>query len=146
MKNTLSVVVPVTFALASIAAFAGDDARTPITQTAKEKTMLSKLPAPVLNYLAAEKSKDAEKLASCFASDGSVHDEAKDYRGIDAITKWKREAETKYQYVMEPLDATVSEKTVKLRARLTGNFPGSPVELNFTFTIADDKIKSLDIH
>jgi hypothetical protein len=146
MKKTLSVVVPFTFVLASIAVFAGDGARTPTTQTAKENTMLSKLPAPVLNYLAAEKSKDAEKLAACFASEGWVHDEAKDYRGIDAIAKWKREADTKYQYTMEPLDASVSDKTVKLRARLTGNFPGSPVELNFTFTIADDKIKSLDIH
>lgn len=108
--------------------------------------MLSKLPTPVLNYLAAEKSKDAEKLAACFAGDGRVHDEGKDIRGIDAITKWKREADTKYQYVMEPLDASINDNIVKLRARLTGNFPGSPLELNFTFTIAEDKIKSLDIH
>jgi hypothetical protein len=47
--------------------------------------------------------------------------------------------------VLEPLSASVGEKTVKLRARLTGNFPGSPVELDFTFTLANDKITSLDI-
>jgi hypothetical protein len=31
---------------------------------------------------------------------------------------------------MEPLDASVSGKTVKLRVRLTGDFAGSPVELS----------------
>jgi hypothetical protein len=45
---------------------------------------------------------------------------------------------------MEPLDASVSENIVKLRARLTGDFPGSPVELNYTFTVKD-KITSLEI-
>lgn len=46
---------------------------------------------------------------------------------------------------MDLLDASVSEKTVKLRSRLTGDFPGSPVELDYTFTLANDKITSLVI-
>jgi len=29
--------------------------------------------------------------------------------------------------------------------RLTGNFPGSPIELEFVFTLDGDKIKSLEI-
>ena len=107
--------------------------------------MSLKLPAPVAAYLAAEKAKNPEMLASCFASDALVHDEGLDYRGIDAIKSWKQKADAKYQYIMEPLDASVNEKTVKLRARLTGNFPGSPAELNFTFTLANDKITSLEI-
>ena len=69
----------------------------------------------------------------------------RDYRGRDAIRAWKRAADAKYKYVFEPLDASVGEKTVKLRARLTGNFPGSPVELDHTFTLANGKITSLDI-
>jgi hypothetical protein len=107
--------------------------------------MSLKLPGPVATYLAAEKSKDADLLARCFADDALVHDEGRDHRGVDAIRSWKREADAKYQYVLEPLDASVSEKTVKLRARLTGNFPGSPVELDHTFTLANDKITSLEI-
>ena len=103
------------------------------------------MPVPVTNYLAAEKAKDAGKLAACFATDGLVHDEGKDYRGIDAIRAWKQQADAKYQHVMEPIDASVmSEKTVKLRARLVGNFPGSPVELDFTFTLENDKITALE--
>jgi SnoaL-like domain len=107
--------------------------------------MSLELPSPVASYLAAEKAKDADMLVRCFADDALVHDEGRDHRGLDAIIAWKREADTKYQYVMEPLDSSVGEKVVTLRARLTGNFPGSPVELGYTFTLADDKITSLVI-
>jgi SnoaL-like domain len=103
------------------------------------------LPWPVAMYLAAEKAKDPNMLSLCFSDDALVHDEGRDYRGLDAIRSWKREADAKYRYVMEPLDASESEKTVKLRARLTGDFPGSPVELDYTFTLANDKIVSLEI-
>jgi hypothetical protein len=107
--------------------------------------MTLELPRPVATYLAAEKAKDTDMLVLCFADDALVHDEDRDYRGLDAIRAWKQEAEVKYQYVMEPLDASVSGNTVKLRARLTGNFPGSPIELDHTFTLANDKIISLEI-
>jgi hypothetical protein len=40
------------------------------------------------------------------------------------------------------LHASVSEKTMKLRSRLTGDCPG---ELDYTFTLANDKITSLVI-
>ena len=103
------------------------------------------LPKPIANYLAAVEAKDTEMLALCFADDALVHDEGHDYRGVDAIRTWKRNADSKYQYVLEPLDASVSGPRVKLRARLTGNFPGSPVELDHTFTLANDKITSLEI-
>ena len=49
------------------------------------------------------------------------------------------------EYVVEPLDATVASDSVKLHARLTGNFPNSPVELDFTFVLANDKIAKLVI-
>jgi len=107
--------------------------------------MLTKLPQPVLNYLAAVKAQDTAMFARCFADDALVHDEGRDYRGLDAITAWKKETQTKYKYAIEPLDASVSGNTVKLRARLTGDFPGSPVDLDFAFMLANDKIASLEI-
>ena len=103
------------------------------------------LPKPVTIYLAAVEAKDTDMLALCFADDALVHDEGRDYRGLDAIRSWKQETQTKYKYVMKPLDASVSQKTEKLRARLTGDFPGSPVDLDYTFTLANDKITSLEI-
>jgi ketosteroid isomerase-like protein len=109
--------------------------------------MSLELPSPVATYLDAENAKDADMLVGCFAEDALVHDEGRDHRGRDAIRSWKREADAKYRYVMEPLDASVNEggKGVKLRARLTGDFPGSPVELDFRFTLANEKITSLEI-
>ena len=103
------------------------------------------LPRPIVTYLAAEKAKDPDKLALCFADDALVHDEDRDYRGLDAIRSWKQETLAKYKYVMEPLDASVSGKTVKLRARLTGDFPGNPADLDYTFALANGKITSLEI-
>jgi len=107
--------------------------------------MLPKLPQPVVNYLAAVKGQDTGMFALCFTDDARVHDEGRDYKGLDAITAWKKETQTKYKYVIDPLDASVSGNTVKLRARLTGDFPGSPVDLDFTFMLASDKIASLVI-
>ncbi len=107
--------------------------------------MSIKVPGPVANYLEAEKAKDADRLAGCFAADGLVHDEGHDYRGVEAIAAWKKEADAKYRFVMEPLEASVNGKAVKVRARLSGNFPGSPVELDHRFTLAGDKISSLEI-
>jgi hypothetical protein len=107
--------------------------------------MSLRLPKPVTNYLAAVGTKDVDMLSRCFADNALVHDEGRDYRGLDAIRSWKRETQTKYKYRMEPLDASVSGKTVKLRARLTGDFPGSPVDLDYTFTLANDKITTLEI-
>ncbi len=78
--------------------------------------MLAKLPQSVVNYLAAVKAQDTEMFARCFADDALVHDEGRDYKGLDAITAWMKETETKYKYVIEPLDASVSGNTVKLRA------------------------------
>jgi hypothetical protein len=107
--------------------------------------MTPELPRPVAAYLAADNAKDTTTLAGYFADDALVHDEDRDYRGLDAIRAWKQEVQAKYRYVMEPLGASVSDETVNLHARLTGDFPGSPVEVDYTFTLANDKIASLEI-
>jgi len=84
-------------------------------------------------------------FALCFSGDALVHDEGRDHRGLDSIKAWMKETQTKYKYVIEPLDASVSGNAVNLRARLTGDFPGSPVDLDFKFMLANDKIASLKI-
>jgi hypothetical protein len=103
------------------------------------------LPEPVAAYFAAEEAKDAEKLSLCFIEDGAVHDESRDYRGRKAIRQWKQEAEKKYRYVLLPLNAQTNGDEVTVRARLTGDFAGSPVELNHIFKLKTNKIASLEI-
>jgi hypothetical protein len=104
------------------------------------------LPAPVANFLAADNAKDPDLLARCFTNNAFVHDEGKDYRGVDAIKAWSQDSFAKYEHIIEPLDATVASDTVNLHARLTGSFPNSPVELDFRFTFANDKIARLEIN
>jgi hypothetical protein len=108
-------------------------------------TMSIKLPAPVSDYLVADAQKDLDKLSRCFTKDATVHDENQEYQGLEAIKSWKEQSTAKYQYVVETLRTAVTEKNVRLHARLTGDFPGSPAEVDYTFVLANGKIASLDI-
>lgn len=104
-----------------------------------------KLPEPIVSYLAAERARDHQALIACFADDAVVHDEGRDYRGRDAILIWRKDVEAKYRYDVEPLDASIKGNRVTLFVRLSGDFPGSPVEVDFDFTLTNDKIDSLVI-
>lgn len=103
------------------------------------------LPTPIAAYIAAENSGDAEAMARCFAEDAVVRDEKKTMRGLAAIKRWKAETSKKYRHTMEPLALTRKGGKTIVTNRLTGNFPGSPIELAFTFTLEGDKIASLEI-
>jgi len=102
-------------------------------------------PEPIAAYLAAEEAKDADALSRCFTEDGTVHDEGRDYRGRDAIRQWKQAADEKYRYVLQLVNAQTHGNEVTVRARLTGEFPGSPVELDHIFRLSNNKIASLEI-
>lgn len=107
--------------------------------------MNTNVPGPVATYLAAEKSKDTEMLGQCFREDAIVRDEGPEHRGVAAIKAWHREVNAKFRYVLDPLEASVSGATVVVRARVTGDFPGSPIEPRFSFAISDDRIASLEV-
>ena len=103
------------------------------------------VPTPVATYLAAEKAKDSETLGECFREDAVVRDEGREHRGVAAIKAWHREANAKFRYVVEPLEASASGPTVVVRARVSGDFPGSPIEPRFTFAVSGDRIASLEV-
>jgi len=103
------------------------------------------MPEPVAEYLAAEEAKDAHALSRCFTEDGTVHDEGRAYHGRDSIRRWKQAAGAKYRYVLRAVNVQTLGDSVTVRARLTGAFPGSPVELDHIFKLSGDKIVSLEI-
>jgi ketosteroid isomerase-like protein len=103
------------------------------------------LPTPIAIYIAAENRGDAEALAQCFAEDAVVRDENQTIEGLAAIKQWKTETTKKYQHTIEPLASVQKEGKTIVTNRLTGNFPGSPIELEFVFTLDGDKIASLEI-
>ena len=103
------------------------------------------LPKPVAGYFDAERARDVRAQMLCFSEDAFVHDEGRDYRGLVAIAGWKRTVWAKFEYECEPLAASVEDTSVSVLVRLTGNFPGSPVELDHQFTLDGDKISALTI-
>ena len=103
------------------------------------------LPTPITIYIAAENSGDAEALAECFAKDAVVRDEGKTIEGLAAIKQWKAETKKKYQHTVEPHTVAQEDGKIIVTNRLTGNFPGSPIELEFVFTLDGNKIVSLEI-
>jgi ketosteroid isomerase-like protein len=107
--------------------------------------MALNVPEPVAAYLAAEEVKDADALSRCFTEDGTVHDEGQDYHGRDSIRQWKQAADAKYRYVFQTINVQTFGNLVTVRARLTGEFPGSPVELDHIFKLSGDKMASLEI-
>jgi len=103
------------------------------------------VPEPVAKYLASEEAKDADALSRCFTEHGAVHDEGQDYHGCDSIRQWKQAADAKYRYVLQAVRVQTFGDSVTVRARLTGEFPGSPVELEHIFKLSGAKIASLEI-
>jgi ketosteroid isomerase-like protein len=103
------------------------------------------LPTPIALYIAAENRGDTEALAQCFAEDAVVRDERQTIEGLAAIKLWKAETHKKYQHTIEPLASAQKDDGTIVTNRLTGNFPGSPIELQFIFRLDGDKITSLEI-
>lgn len=103
------------------------------------------LPKPIADYLAADAATDPRACTRVFTDDALVHDEAKEIRGRDAIVRWKAAAHTKYQYTAQPLEVKEEGETVVVRTRLAGNFPGSPVDVDYRFVLHGDLIAELSI-
>jgi ketosteroid isomerase-like protein len=103
------------------------------------------LPTPIAIYIAAENRGDTEALAQCFADHAVVRDEGQTIEGLAAIKRWKAETKRKYQHTVEPLACAQQDDTTIVTNRLTGNFPGSPIDLKFIFGLDGDKITSLEI-
>jgi len=104
------------------------------------------LPSPIDLYVKIENSGDVEGLSGCFASNATVRDEGHIYEGLAAIKEWKAETKKKYNHTVSPLEVTDRGGKTILRAKLAGDFPGSPVTLEFSFVLEGGKIVSLEIH
>jgi hypothetical protein len=102
------------------------------------------LPRPIADYFAADATHGAA-VAKCFTAEAVVIDEKQTYRGREAIARWKTDASAKYDYVSEPVAIDEQADKITVTAHLTGNFPGSPVDLSYAFTLSGDAIARLEI-
>lgn len=51
----------------------------------------------------------------------------------------------KYSHTLEPLSSLEGDGRIIVSAKVSGNFPGSPITLNHIFELAGDRIVSLEI-
>jgi hypothetical protein len=103
------------------------------------------LPEPLSAFFAAKNAHDADAELACFAPDARVRDENQWLQGHAAIRDWCIAAARKYDATNLPLSVESTAAHTLVRSRVTGNFPGSPVELKFAFVLANDRISSLEI-
>jgi len=99
----------------------------------------------ISDYFAASNAHDANAVARAFTADGVVHDEGGTHRGRDAIRAWATETIRKYRMTLTPLGVSGGDRSADVNTKVSGTFPGSPIELTFDFELGDEGIRSLKI-
>ena len=108
--------------------------------------MSIELPAPIASYIDAENGGETAALARCFVANAVVKDEGRTIVGLVAIQQWMAETRAKYQHHLQPRHCVETDAgAVIVTNRLSGSFPGSPIDLEFVFRLDRDKITQLDI-
>jgi ketosteroid isomerase-like protein len=108
--------------------------------------MKTKLPKIIEAYIEAKNAHDASATLACFSEHAVVHDEAKDLHGKPRIRKWIEETIRKYKDHLRPIRSIEENGVLVLTAEVSGTFDGSPIQLDFHFTVERDKIAALSIH
>lgn len=103
------------------------------------------MPDIVKAYFDADRRNDPDALVQVFSADAVVEDEGARHEGVGAIRAWWVAAKEQFRHVAEPIETTGTGDKVSVRATVSGEFPNSPVTLEFSFTIQDDKIVALRI-
>src|SRR5688500_12005077 len=98
------------------------------------------LPGAIARYLEAANRFDAASAAACFAPDAAVRDEGHSYIGFKAIEAWVSNTSEKYRPQTTVLSVHENDPVITVMVRVEGQFPGSPAELNFEFSLRHDVI------
>ncbi|PTX92113.1 polyketide cyclase [Verrucomicrobia bacterium LW23] len=110
------------------------------------KTTTTTLPEAVHRYFEATNRFDAEAAAACFTPEAIVRDEGKTHVGTDEIRNWVSHSSKEYQPRASVLGAEQKGDVLAVAVSVAGQFPGSPVELDFEFSLRDEKIAELAVH
>jgi hypothetical protein len=108
--------------------------------------MPTELPPIITAYFAGTNAHDIEACAACFSENASVRDEGVE-RSLAEIRVWKAEVIRKYRMSVDIVDAKAGDSAGQfvVTGRVTGTFPGSPVEIPFRFRLNGGKIARLEI-
>ena len=79
------------------------------------------------------------------ADDAVVKDEGHERRGVPAIREWMKETIRKYEFKAEPTRVARENDQTAVSVTVSGDFPGSPIELTYLFKLEGQKIARLEI-
>ena len=107
--------------------------------------MTIELPQPLADYFAAKNRHDIDAMLAPFSADAVVKDEGQEHHGSAAIRSWMEHTTRKYRVTVEVVEAAQNGDAWKIAGLVSGNFPGSPATLHYSFTLAGDRIARLVI-
>jgi len=107
--------------------------------------MSADLPRLLADYLSAANAHDVAAMSDAFTADSIVKDEGREHRGLAAIREWMKGTIEKYHYKVEPIEWSQLNRKTAVLVSISGTFPGSPITLQYQFTIQGQKIARLEI-
>jgi hypothetical protein len=107
--------------------------------------MPTPLPSPIASYVAAANAQDVDAVTACFDDGAVVQDEGKTRNGTAAIRAWVTEVSGKYHPTVDILDVEEADGRTIVTGRVSGQFPGSPIDLRYAFALQGEKIARLEI-
>ena len=103
-------------------------------------------PHAVQRFVDAAASHDFAAIAECFTDDATVTDEERTHRGRAEIRKWQEDGRQRWEYTLTVRGGKArGVDGYVLHGRLTGNFPGGAVDVEYDFTVRDGLISRLAI-
>ena len=105
---------------------------------------MTELPPVIAEFFEATNRREFADFLSLFTADAHVNDEANDFHGAE-IADWIHRATADAKPIAEVTSVTRDGDQWVVTAQVSGNFPGSPIPLHYSFTLKDSKIASLFI-
>lgn len=102
------------------------------------------LPAPIADYIEANKRLDLEGMMKHFLPDAIFTDNGKDFVGQAEIRKMLKEEAIAVKAIFEPDTVRQEDGDIVLEGPAHGEFPGSPLRFTYRFTTEGDAIRTLE--
>lgn len=103
------------------------------------------LSGPISAYFKGKDEHDIDVMLAPFDEHATVKDEGEEYSGRPAIRAWMEDVTRKYDVTFEVKGVTDARDKTVVSTLVSGNFPGSPVLLDHTFTLSNSRITRLEI-
>ncbi|MDF2503978.1 nuclear transport factor 2 family protein [Clostridium sp.] len=104
-----------------------------------------KLPKTIDTFIKSKNEHDSHTFISCFTDNAVVQDEGQNICGTKAIKEWNEKTTAQFNDTLEAVKLVERDENIILTATVSGNFDGSPVDLDFYFNLSNGKISSLKI-